>query len=168
VMKSLGYESEATEVLIAKQDDLGRYGKLGLWAKVENCVLGFSIRHGYRPRRAFYGMLLFLLAGTVFFQIGYWCHLLTRSNNLTNVPIARGDYPKFQAFVYSLDTFLPIVDLNQKGYWLPNANHGDYLPYVKFRWGGLLRIYLWVHIIAGWILTTLWVAAFTGIIRRRN
>ncbi len=156
-------------MLIAKQDDLRRYGKLGWWAKVANCVLGFTIRHGYKPHLAFYGMLFFLLLGTVCFQAGYWCHLLTRSNELANVPLARADYPKFQAFVYSLDTFLPIVDLNQKGYWLPNANHGDnVIPGVRFRWGGLLRIYFWVHIIFGWILTTLWVAGFTGIIRRRN
>jgi hypothetical protein len=169
VMKSCGYESEATEVLIAKQDDLRRYGDLGWWAKFANCLFGFTIRHGYKPQLAFYGMLFFLLLGTVCFQAGYWCHLLTRSNNLANVPIARADYLKFQAFAYSLDTFLPIVDLNQKGYWLPNANHGDnVIPGVRFRWGGLLRIYFWVHIIFGWILTTLWVAGFTGIIRRRN
>jgi hypothetical protein len=169
VLKESGYEREATEVLIAKQDDLRRYGELGWWAKFANCVLGFTIRHGYKPHLAFYGMLFFLLLGTVCFQAGYWCHLVTRSNNLANVPIARADYPKFQAFVYSLDTFLPIVDLYQKGYWLPNANHGDnVIPGVRFRWGGLLRIYFWVHIIFGWILTTLWVAGFIGIIRRRN
>ena len=169
VLKSSGHESEATEVLIAKQDDLRRYGDLGWWAKFAILLLGFSIRHGYKPRRALFGMLIFILFGTIAFQAGYWCHLLTRSNNLANVPIARADYPKFQAFVYSLDTFLPIVDLNQKGYWLPNANHGDnVIPGVRFRWGGLLRIYFWVHIIFGWILTTLWVAGFTGLVRRLN
>src|SRR5271165_3806248 len=169
VLKSSSHESEATEVLIAKQDDLRRYGDLGWWAKFAILLLGFSIRHGYKPRRALFGMLIFILFGTIAFQAGYWCHLLTRSNNLANVPIARADYPKFQAFVYSLDTFLPIVDLNQKGYWLPNANHGDnVIPGVRFRWGGLLRIYFWVHIIFGWILTTLWVAGFTGLVRRLN
>jgi hypothetical protein len=79
------------------------------------------------------------------------------------------DYPKFQAFVHSLDTLLPIVDLKQKGYRLPNANQAENLIRgISFRWGGLLRIYLWVHILFGWILTTLWVAGFTGIVRRLN
>ena len=39
VMKSYGYESEATEVLIAKQDDLRRYGDLGWWASYEPFAL---------------------------------------------------------------------------------------------------------------------------------
>jgi hypothetical protein len=48
------------------------------------------------------------------------------------------DYPKFQAFVYSLDTLLPIVDLKQKGYRLPNANQAENLIRgISFQWGGL-------------------------------
>jgi hypothetical protein len=77
VLKSSGYESEATEVLIAKQVDLRRYGDLGWWAKLWNHVLGFSIRHGYKPHRALYGILIFLLLGTVFFQVGYWGHMIS-------------------------------------------------------------------------------------------
>jgi hypothetical protein len=114
-------------------------------------------------------MLLFLLVGTACFQVGYWEHLITRAKNVAQEFNEPADYPKFQAFVYSLDALLPIVDLRQKGYWLPNANKGDnVIPGVGFRWGGLLRVYFWVHIIFGWILTTLWVAGFTGIIRGRN
>jgi hypothetical protein len=57
VLKSSGYESEATEVLIAKQDDLRCYGDLGWWAKFWNLVLEFSIGHGYKPHRAFLLMI---------------------------------------------------------------------------------------------------------------
>jgi hypothetical protein len=169
VLKSSGHESEATEVLIAKQVDLRLYGDLGWWAKLWNRVLGFSIGYGYKPHRALFGMLFFLLVGTVAFQFGYWDHLITPSNNVANERKARMDYPKFHAFIYSLDTFLPIVDLKQKGYWLPNANQGDnVIPGVRFRYGGLLRIYFWAHIVFGWILTTLWVTGFTGLVRRLN
>jgi hypothetical protein len=31
--------------------------------------------------------------------------------------------------------------------------------------GGLLRFYYWIHLIAGWILTTLLVGALTGLIK---
>jgi hypothetical protein len=52
------------------------------------------------------------------------------------------DYPKFQAFIYSLDNFLPIVYLKQRAIGLPNANQGDnVIPGVRFRYSGLLRIY---------------------------
>jgi hypothetical protein len=68
-------------------------------------------------------------------------------------------YPSFNPFIYSLDTFLPIVDLRQKGYCLPNAHKTV---------GLLVQIYLVIHIICGWILTTLWVAGFSGLIRGRE
>jgi hypothetical protein len=169
VLKASGYESEATEVLIAKKDDLRRYGNLGWVAKIWNRLLGISIGHGYRSHRALFGLLGFLLIGTIFFQCGFWGHVITPNYSVRADRKSTNDYPKFQAFVYSLDTLLPIVDLKQKGYWLPNANKGEnVIQGIRFRWGGLLRIYLWVHILFGWVLTTLWVAGFTGIVRRLN
>ena len=73
-------------------------------------------------------------------------------------------YPVFTAFVYSLDTLIPLVELHQQGYWLPNANEGS--DWIGFTSGAWLRVYLWVHIGAGWVLTTLAVAGFTGLVRR--
>lgn len=32
-------------------------------------------------------------------------------------------YPEFNSFFYSLDTFLPIVDLHQESYWIPHAQY---------------------------------------------
>jgi hypothetical protein len=166
VLKSSGYESEATEVLIAKQDDLRRYGDLKSAAKLWNFLLGFSIGHGYKPHRAFLLMAYFLWLGAALFHDGYKNHLITPINQ------AKGErdtnYPKFQSFVYSLDCFLPIIDLKQKGAWSPNVTRGYeiVIPSIglRERWGGLLRAYLYFHTLLGWALTTLWVAGFTGFI----
>jgi hypothetical protein len=46
---------------------------------------------------------------------------------------------------------------------LPNANRGPELLNIKA--GGLLRLYLWVHITMGWAITMLLVAGLTGLIR---
>jgi hypothetical protein len=54
VLKASGYESDATEVLIAKQDDLRRYGDLNWGAKAWKHVLRFVIGYGYKPHRAFF------------------------------------------------------------------------------------------------------------------
>jgi len=67
------------------------------------------------------------------------------------------DYPRFQALAYSLDAFLPIVDLHQESFWLPDASK----PF-----GALVRLYLWIHIAAGWLLSTLFVSGVTGLVRR--
>jgi hypothetical protein len=65
-------------------------------------------------------------------------------------------YPKFNAFIYSLEKFVPLVKLEMGDYWAPDPNRED---------GRRLRIYLWCHIIAGWVFTTLWVGGLTGLIK---
>ena len=170
VLKASGYESEAIKVRIAKQDDLLRYGNLPLWLRFWKNASRHIIGYGYQPHRALRCMLFLVLLGAAFFHVGYRSHLITPTRQPIGVA-AKANYPKFQAFVYSLDCFLPVIDLRQKGYWLPNANRGaDVFPdrSLRIKWGGLLRAYLWVHILCGWALTTLWVAGFTGLVRRLN
>jgi len=172
VLKSSGHESEATKVLITKQDDLRRHGDLGWWAKVWNRVLGVSIGHGYKPHRAFFLMIYFVGLGAGMFHDGYKNHLITPSSEVKNEYGTKTNYPKFQPFIYSLDCFLPFIDLKQKNAWSANANKGYEIVIrrigLRVRWGGLLRAYLCVHTLLGWALTTLWVAGFTGLVRRLN
>jgi hypothetical protein len=66
-------------------------------------------------------------------------------------------YPQFNAWVYSADVLLPVVSLEMQSYWLPN----DQSPF-----GVFARWYLWVQIIAGWALTLLAVAGFSGLIKQ--
>jgi hypothetical protein len=63
--------------------------------------------------------------------------------------------------VYSLENFLPVVDLHQGEYWRPNPGLRDSgtIP------ASLLHWYLWLHILAGWILTPLLFAGLSGLIR---
>ena len=77
-------------------------------------------------------------------------------------------YSKFNAFMYSLESFTPLLRLDQSSNWAPNANRGRRLHIGKFNLlttGSLLRIYLWLHIIAGWVLTSLWVGGITGLVK---
>jgi hypothetical protein len=59
--------------------------------------------------------------------------------------------------VYAVDTFLPIITFGQKDHWTPNSSAGAD--------GAWLRRYLWMHIWLGWLLTTLFVAGLTPIVR---
>ncbi len=81
----------------------------------------------------------------------------------------REGYPTFQFITYSVDAFVPVVDLHQNKYWIPNANKGMQLFSIgkyAVRTGGLLLLYLWVHIAAGWVLSTLFVVGLTGMVRK--
>ena len=77
-------------------------------------------------------------------------------------------YPKFNALVYSLETFVPLLKLDIEKYWIPDANRGRRFGLLVSELvipGTLFRCYLCLHIIAGWILTTLWVGGVTGLIK---
>jgi hypothetical protein len=93
-----------------------------------------------------------------------------RRQSKNGTPRVSEDYPKFNPFVYSVETFVPLVKLGIGEKWTPNANRGaplnvGTLGLLGFprTWGSLLRYYLWFHIIAGWVLTTLWVGGLTGL-----
>jgi hypothetical protein len=159
VLKSSGYEFEATEVLIAKQDDLCRYGDLRWGARAWKHVLRFAIGYGYKPHFAFFLMIYFVVLGAGVFRDGHRNHLFTSSNEVKNEIKAKTSDPKFEPFIYSLDCFLPFIDLKQKNAWSPSANKGYEIVWygLRVRWGGLLRTYVCVHTLLGWALTTLWV-----------
>jgi hypothetical protein len=64
--------------------------------------------------------------------------------------------------------FLPFVNLRQEAYWWPDADASSERAVFgrKFRVrGSLLRYYLWLQILAGWILSAIFVAGVTGLIK---
>ena len=165
VLRRMGHEKEAREIAIAKMEDLRRSGTLGRWARFWNWLLGVTIGHGYKTGYAVGYMLVMIVIGTVVFATADQCHAIVPAKEsiylderYTSDPTWLPDnYPSFQAIVYSADVFLPVVDLHQEEYWGPNENS-------DFGW--FVRIYVWIHIGFGWILTTILVVGFTGIVRQ--
>ena len=74
------------------------------------------------------------------------------------------DYPAFNALVYSVESFTPLLKLDQTANWAPNPNSAKSTKSTPLL-GGLLRSYLYSHIVAGWLLTSLWVGAVTGLVK---
>jgi hypothetical protein len=70
--------------------------------------------------------------------------------------------------LYSLDVFLPFVNLHQELYWWPDeASKGECIfagRRIRVH-GSALRVYLWLQIIAGWLLSAIFVTGVTGLIR---
>jgi hypothetical protein len=165
VFRRMGHESDVREVLFAKQEDLRKYGVLSRKAKAWNWFLGFTIGHGYKPWKAFLLIALFWVGGFFMFDKANNMGIMQPSKERVymmskdskgnmKLPL---EYPKFAPCVYSVDVFVPFVDLHQENYWLPDTNK----PYGKW-----FRIYFWAHIVAGWILSTLAAASLTGLIRK--
>ena len=157
VLKRSGHEKDATEVLITKNKDFAELGAelsktQWLWYK----VLGPMIGYGYRPLKAFVPILIFVVLGWAVFWSGYQRGVMS--------PMAE-DHPVFQPLVYSIDMFLPVVNLYQGNYWLPDASKVWFeCKSVKISSWWLLG-YLRIHIMAGWVFTTLLLGGLTGLIR---
>ena len=188
VLKSNGNEEEATWVLISKEDDQLRQVKPNCLSWFWKQLLRVSISYGYRPQLSLLWGAIVVVIGAIIFNFGYKNALITpTTDSFTSKPayFSQKDadskdscakvidprkmedcpkYPKFDPLIYSLDTFLPIIDLHLKGYWLPNANAPVNSPNIK--WGYWLRVYFIVHTIFGWAIVTLAVAGFSGLVRR--
>ena len=187
VLRKEGDTDAATEILIHKERD--NREKLNRLGKFWNRFLDITIAYGYKPTKALVWSSIFISIGWNFFGFGYYNCSDSISNNKcafspsseispypdsteqstteTNNKTINIDYPEFNLWLYSLDTFIPIVDLHQQTYWLPNPKKGEEIPLILFKvkTGAFLQWYLWIHIVCGWILTSLWVAGFSGLVR---
>jgi hypothetical protein len=105
-------------------------------------LLDVLVRHGRSPSRGFLWSALFICIGAFVF----W-----RRNGME--PQKSEDTSrKYNAAWYSLDLFLPFIDLQAASVWIPRND----------RW--IARNYMRVHTLLGWILIPIGLAALTGII----
>lgn len=181
VYRAIGQDEQANTVLVARAERIGELSPLfsaqGLWYR----YLGRLIGYGYEPFRAIKIGVAIVLVGSIVFAIGARRNLMAETKLAEEVISIEGEsrlvsatYPRFNPLVYSLDVFLPFVDLLQICYWLPGEKHTgphrsrNCLMHVgrwSLKWSGLLRAYFWFQTLAGWTLCTLLAAAVTGIVQ---
>jgi hypothetical protein len=151
VLRADGYELESRRVGHAREE--ARRAGLRGWSWLGNQVLRVTIGHGYYPRRVLYCALALFVTGCLVF-------LWARQIDVLRPVGQRDAAVEIWAPVYSLDTLLPIVDLGQERHWrlVSGASIG----------GALVQAYLVAHILAGWALATLAIAAVSGLLRRER
>jgi hypothetical protein len=67
-------------------------------------------------------------------------------------------YPRFNAWMYSLDTLFPVLEIDQKNAWRPDPNKP---------WGEPAIAYFYLQSVVGWALSLLAVAGFSGVVKSR-
>ena len=174
VFMNQGENEDAITVEIAQRVAQRREGGLRWAARAWNAMLEATIGYGFLPLRALWWIAGFVTFGTFLFHWGYMQRGITPTEegpyeSFIQSGTTPPHYPPFNAFVYSLENFLPVVDLHQGEYWRPNPSHGEegHLHAGgehRSMAGGLLRWYLWMHILSGWILTPLLAAGLSGLI----
>ena len=65
-------------------------------------------------------------------------------------------YPEFNPWIYSLDALLPVLEMGQKEFWRPDPARDG---------GGLAIGYFYFQSVAGWALSLLAVAGFSGLVK---
>lgn len=191
VLKRMGHVRDAVKIQIWKYDRMVLAGTFGFWGGIWNRVLGIVCGYGHQPWYAIHFCLGVVLLGTVVFDLGYRAGLVYPAKEEIILELARSDqgcppagYPVFDPWVYSLDTFMPVLDLNQEGYWLPLANKKlkcsvspanwslverlgvDSSSNASAGWAHPLRAYYWLHKLAGVFLVTVAGLAFSGFLQR--
>lgn len=166
IFRKHGYESEAEDIEIAKNDALLNSGKLSGWDLFWHRAIGTTIAYGYKPWRTVWISIIIIVIGSIIFGLSYNNELMTPSKMSD---FQNGTYPTFNAVMYSFDMFVPIVNFYFREYWLPNARSGKVLfskLKITIRTGDIVRYYFWFHIAMGWICSTLFVLSFSGLVKK--
>jgi hypothetical protein len=168
VYRQDGRDKERRKVLIAKQDDLRRYGILSPQDKLWNVLLRYLTGHGHEAWRAAIAIVIlyclsvgliwqvkvhdgFIPVGTTADQVvSVEHHFVLPSNTCTKY------YPCISIAIYPIDAALPVLNLHQSDYWAFNAHN---------TWGDRGRIFFTIFTLLGWIFTSFLVAALAGLIR---
>lgn len=155
VYRRAGSIADAKNILVAKENARATYMPLfeRLWHNVNWMVIGY----GYRPWLALLWISMFIFLG--------W--LISRQAAPRLFRSTTSDPAKFNAFMYSVDSFVPIIEFRQAKNWAPDARAPGSVRLAGFRLtGSRVRIYFWIHTAVGWILTVFLAAAVSGLIQR--
>lgn len=168
VLRKLGHEHDARKIAIGKERVIRRSGALRLPARILNLVYGATMRYGYRPQFSLWYAPIFVLGLTFAYHHGAEELMVpTKDAALAQWKASRTvptGYPAFSPLAYSIDTFIPILNLRQRDSWQVD-DHSTCTSGPE-NCGQGLRNYLWVHSIFGWLISTMTLAGLAGLVRK--
>jgi len=165
VLRESGDNAGAVSVLVAEQD--ARYQNSYLPRRLLAGFLKTTIGYGHRPLLALLWSLGVVLVGWLVVYVGKRAGVM-RPTYPENAPPSETRYERLYPFLYSLDVFLPFVNLHQEHYFWPNSDAKGECTIVGYPIridGSLVLYYLWLQIIAGWLLSAIFIAGVTGLLR---
>jgi len=166
VLAARGDDAGAEQVLIAMED--ARYATASLVQRIFGAFLKYTIGYRHRPLLTIFWCFAVVLIGWPIVVLAKRAGVMRQTWPENSPKPADETYERLHPFLYSLDVFLPFVNLHQEHYWWPNPNargiatvFGYELPWL----GSFTRYFLWSQIVAGWVLSAILLAGVTGLIR---
>ena len=170
VLRDAGDDGGAGDVLIAMENARLRHGSLNFTQRAVHRMLGLTVGYGYKPLRALWYIAFFVLLGTILFSWGRNSNVIVE----VDAKYAPAAFHGFSPFVYSLESFLPLVNLRMAEHWMPDPSANPtplLLPFTNQlapappSLGRYLQWYLWLHILLGWFFASMLIAGVTGLVR---
>jgi hypothetical protein len=170
ILRDIGNDAIARQVLISMEERRRRDDTSIVWWAWGR-ILKITIGYGYAPFRSLGFIVFFVTLGTILFSWGHSAGVISQTGEHS-----KSHYKPFNSFVYSLETFLPLVELHQGKHWLPDANLRPTAPVLLFgtlfryqhsfnpRLARRLRCYLWAHILLGWFFSLMLLAGISGLV----
>lgn len=149
--RSAGHERDVRRVHVARQRDLLRRGNLAAGARVWHRITGATVGYGYRPAVALVWWLAVLVVSVVLVVA------VAGPLGLTVRPGQPGACAVVDRIGLALDTVTPLVKLDAVQRCRLASAGGA---------GGLVVVAAWILQGLGWAFLTLFVAGFTGLVRR--
>ncbi|HEX7303663.1 hypothetical protein [Lentzea sp.] len=137
--QAAGHERDVRRIRVAQQRDLRRRGQLSRWGRLWHLVRGVTVGHGYRP-----GLALVWLAGVLAVSVGV---VLVSGGVRCSVVEQVG---------YALNVAAPLLKADAARCTV-DAGSGA---------GRLVLASTWLLQVLAWAFATLFVAGFTGLVRR--
>jgi hypothetical protein len=166
VLRANGDDEGAVSVLIAEQD--ARFQNSYLLRRIWADFLKTTVGYGHEPLLTIIWAAIVVLLGWLMVTIGKRAGVMRLTWPETSPPPVGEPTAQLYPLLYSLDVFLPFVNLHQEHYWWPDAEAKGESTIFGYRLnvrGSLILYYLWMQIIAGWLLSAIFIAGVTGLIR---
>ena len=185
VLRLTGHATDARRIGVLKQRMLRRAGKIPTYMRPLHWLFGAVVGYGYWTSRVMLWIAIVVTLGSGVFQSAWRDGAMTPADPemllseawaecVASAPIHTAqcfrekspgdDYEPFNATLYSLDVFLPLVQLEQEMAWSPAIHRGPETLGVTT--GGWAWGYRFFHELLGWILTGFAAVGFTKLAER--
>ncbi len=154
VHQAAGHEKDARKIRILQQADLLIRGDLPYWSRMWHRVTGITVGYGYRPGIALLWLLM-VLASAMLLIIGIAgpLDLVLRNSSTGSVRCLVIEQAKL-----ALDSVIPLIKTNNI--------HECKIDYSR-NGGKVIIVCTWLLQALAWSLATLFVAGFTGLMKKK-
>jgi hypothetical protein len=175
-----GYPSATRDVLVRLERNQTRYSDISFAQMLWRWLLDLTIQYGHALLRPIFILFVWVFVSATIFEVSYSNKKIVPFKELpTGAAATARPIPEFNSLIFAVDTLLPIVDLSQKKNWTVNPlstsgvhdpkGSADALQSVVWVWRQIpdcgAAALLIFNTFFGWLMTTLFVAGVSGLIR---